>query len=157
MIFEEGSAQAPSELYDEAAFAGLIQAGEAELPRHRRHLTLIEAFQRPGRLLDVGVGVGTFLRLARERGWVVEGVDPSPYAAGFVRDTLGAPVHCGELTAAPLPAASYDAVNLRHVLKHFPDPVGFLTQVARLLKPTGIVCLSVPNFGLLAVAQPQAR
>lgn len=151
MVFDDGAAGpgAPAGLYDEGYFSELIRVGAVEVPRHRRHLTLIEAFRRPGRLLEVGVGVGTFVRLARAHGWVVEGVDVSPFAAAYVRDTLGVPVFCGELTQAKLPAASYDAVNLRHVVEHVPDPVGFLAEVARLLKPTGIVCLSVPNFGSL--------
>ncbi|MCO7220215.1 methyltransferase domain-containing protein [Klenkia sp. PcliD-1-E] len=49
----------------------------------------------------------------------------------------------------PLPDGSVDAVFLEHVLEHLPAPVGLaaMDQAARLLRPGGVVRVSVPDFG----------
>src|SRR4029077_10280990 len=39
----------------------------------------------------------------------------------------------------------FDVVSFFEVLEHQDDPVGFLSQVRRLLKPSGYIALSVPN------------
>lgn len=53
----------------------------------------------------------------------------------------------------PLPARSVDAVFLEHVLEHLPAEVGLaaMDQAFRLLRPGGVVRVSVPDFGRWAV------
>jgi SAM-dependent methyltransferase len=46
--------------------------------------------------------------------------------------------------AMPFPAASASAVLLLNVLHHLPDPMAFLRECARMLKPGGRVCLIEP-------------
>src|SRR3989344_5210189 len=50
-------------------------------PFFERVLDIIESHVSRGRLLDIGAATGFFLNLARERGWVVAGVEISDYAA----------------------------------------------------------------------------
>lgn len=49
----------------------------------------------------------------------------------------------------PLPAGSVDAVFLEHVLEHLPAQVGLaaMDQAYRLLRPGGVLRVSVPDFG----------
>ena len=48
-----------------------------------RRLSLLEPVLFPGaRILDVGCGSGVFLRLARERGYVVQGIELDAEYAG---------------------------------------------------------------------------
>lgn len=42
-------------------------------------------------------------------------------------------------------AKRYDAIFLRHVLEHHPDPVRLLTQLSAALCPTGRLFIEVPN------------
>src|SRR3989339_791303 len=51
--------------------------------------------RHPGsiRLLDVGCGYGAFLRLAKEKGWDVEGTEMGREAADFVSGKCGVTVH----------------------------------------------------------------
>src|SRR5438874_4947935 len=45
----------------------------------------------------------------------------------------------------PFPDGSYDFVFSIDVLEHVPNPFGTLTEVHRVLKPAGVLILSVPN------------
>ena len=50
---------------------------------------------------------------------------------------------------AGLEAGSFDAVVMRDVLEHVRDPRGFLQAARHVLRPDGILALSMPNFASL--------
>jgi SAM-dependent methyltransferase len=114
------------------------------------HQDKLDAFaalgaRAPGRLLDVGCSGGFFLAHARGRGWEVLGIEPSEQAAAHARG-LGVPVverFLDELDWDALGA--FDAVHLKLVLEHLPDPAGVLAAAARVLRPGGVLCVQVPN------------
>lgn len=98
------------------------------------------AARRPaGKLLEVGSGDGFSLERMRALGFEVEGMEPDPERARRVRERLGVPVHCEYIETTTLPAASYDVVFHVDLLSHFPDPVGALKAMSRLLKPGGVL------------------
>lgn len=99
----------------------------------------------PGRVLDVGCGDGSWLAHMRGLGWRAEGQETDAQAARYARDRHGLTVHEGELRALALPAASYDAVMLSHVIEHVYDPAGLLAACRRLLKPGGKLVALTPN------------
>ena len=102
--------------------------------------------QRKGRLLDVGCGIGTFLRLAREQSWESHGVEPSRSGSAFAQEMYKLDVQCGEIFDANFPTAHFDAITLYHVLEHIPELNPFLSELRRVLKPqTGTLVIEVPN------------
>lgn len=109
-------------------------------------LQLRAILARPrGRLLDVGCGNGHFLLNMRDFGWEVEGVEFSQEIAQAVAKEHGLWVHPGTIFEADLPARSFDVVTLWHTLEHVLDPVDVLRECHRLLKPSGLLVLEVPN------------
>jgi 2-polyprenyl-3-methyl-5-hydroxy-6-metoxy-1,4-benzoquinol methylase len=98
-----------------------------------------------GRALDVGCGNGAFLDVLRRHGWDIAGVDASEAAAAAAQSAYGINVHVGELQSAPLEPASFDFVNLSHVIEHVWSPRQTLTRVAELLTPTGQLYIETPN------------
>ena len=99
----------------------------------------------PGRLLDIGCSGGFFLAHARRRGWEVLGIEPSEQAAAHAR-SLGVPVverFLDELDWSRL--GTFDAIHLKLVLEHVPDPLAVLSAAAARLRLGGIVCVQVPN------------
>ena len=106
------------------------------------------------RVLNVGVGNGTFERLARARGLEVFALDPSEEAIARLRRTLdlGDAARVGRCEALPFDAAFFDAVVMSEVLEHLDD--GTLTaavaEVVRVLRPGGLFLGSVPSRENLA-------
>jgi len=112
---------------------------------NRRTMARLAGRNLPGRrLLEIGVGSGSFLRMARHQGFDVTGCDLSPAIARRVGGGLGIEMHCGPLSDLA-GEARFDVIVMNHVLEHVTDPPGFLRDVSRLLVPDGIVHVAVPN------------
>ncbi len=100
---------------------------------------------KPGRILDVGCGDGRRLAEMKKRGWDVLGLETNSAAAAVGRDTYGVSVLIGTLEALNLPSESFDAVIANHVIEHVFDPISFLIQCYRVLKPGGRLVIITPN------------
>jgi SAM-dependent methyltransferase len=142
-------------LFDRAPVA--VEAARASLTEDERHLEervaarraphfarILRVVRPPGRLLDVGTGIGRLLTLAREAGWQATGVDVDPAVVACAR-ARGLDVRLGALTALGLPAASFDLVTLWNVLDFVPDPLTILRESRRLLAPGGRLFVRTPN------------
>lgn len=100
---------------------------------------------KPGRLLEVGCGEGTFLNRLRHRGWDVDGVDFDAKAVKRAEEAYGIRVHMGDLESAAFPEACFDAVVMNHVIEHVYDPVALLRECRRILRPGGRLVVVTPN------------
>ncbi|MBI4198898.1 MAG: class I SAM-dependent methyltransferase [Chloroflexi bacterium] len=112
----------------------------------QRLLDEVARFRAGGALLDVGCATGEFLAAARLRGWEVQGVELSPYAAALARQRHGLPVFAGTLREARFLAERFDVVTLWDVIEHLPDLRADLEEVRRLLRPGGLLGLETPNW-----------
>ena len=107
---------------------------------------------RPGqRVLDVACGTGVVARQAAPilgpTGSIV-GVDVNENMLDVAREhapTGGAPVEWrqGDAASLPAPDADFDIVLCQQGLQFFPDKAGALREMHRVLKPGGLVGLSV--------------
>ena len=104
----------------------------------------------PGRLLDVGAGIGTFLVVARDAGWEPHGTEVSSTAIDHARAS-GIELLPGELAAAGV-TGPFDAITLWHVLEHVPDPAATLRLCRSLMRDDGRLVVAVPNDGAAATA-----
>ncbi len=104
--------------------------------------------QPNGRLLDVGSGVGEMLDTMAGLGWIAEGVDTDPRVVEECR-RRGLHVRLGTLEGARYPENHFHVVTSSHVIEHVYDPVGFLAEIRRVLKPGGRVYLRTPNLDSL--------
>jgi len=102
--------------------------------------------QRKGTVLDVGSGCGFFLKLMKEAGWDVLGIDPSESFAEYAAKENGVNTVLGTIETADLRENQFDVVTMWYVLEHVLDPRGVLKRAYSLLKPGGLLVLRVPNY-----------
>jgi len=98
-----------------------------------------------GNLLDIGSGRGELLWAARELGWNAVGVEPSRQFAEFGRKHLNINVEFASLEEARLADDSFDAVVMNGLIEHLYDPISVLTEVRRILRPSGWLYFDAPN------------
>jgi predicted TPR repeat methyltransferase len=108
------------------------------------------------RLLDVGAYCGYFLEVARERGFRVEGLELSRWAAAHAR-TQGFTVHSEPLEVLAGTAERYEVLTMWDVVEHLPDPREELAAARMLLLPGGRLYLSTIDTGSLVARLLGAR
>ncbi len=102
-----------------------------------------------GSLLDVGCGTGGNLAVLQAQGWDVYGIEISKIAAGHARERVGDRIHAGTLEDAPFKEDFFDVIVLSHALEHLFSPGDALSRARRLLKPEGLLVVTVPNAASL--------
>jgi 2-polyprenyl-3-methyl-5-hydroxy-6-metoxy-1,4-benzoquinol methylase len=98
------------------------------------------------RLLDVGCGEGSLLDLVRAEypgAWEVTGFEISRMRAERA-EARGHKVVVSEDGVVPLPDASADVVTSTHVVEHVPDDRVYVRELARLVRPGGVVYVETP-------------
>lgn len=101
-------------------------------------------YRDTNRLLDIGCGAGNLLIAARKHGWNAHGLDVSSNAVKHVRG-LGFEVFQGELAEAKFPDQYFDVITAAEFLEHLPEPRLVLAEIARLLRPGGLLWTTTPH------------
>ena len=116
---------------------------------YRHWLGRIEEKVSKGSILDVGSALGTFLKIAEERGWKPQGVEISRFAAEFARNERGLAVFNGDLEAFQCAEGAFDAITFWDSIEHVTHPRENLATAVRLLRRGGVMLLTTDNFDCL--------
>lgn len=109
----------------------------------RQKVKLIYARNKSvGKLLDVGAGTGEFLLRAKQKGWLVFGVEPGKKAAELSKEK-GIPL---SETLEEIKENNFDVITLWHVLEHLPDLENQIDLIQNKLKTGGVLIIAVPNY-----------
>jgi len=95
-----------------------------------------------GRILDLGCGTGGVLQHLGPFGSAI-GLDPAVEAAQYCR-RRDVPMVVGSGLELPFADASFDVVLALDVIEHVPDDVALLREVRRVLRPGGVLLVTVP-------------
>ena len=108
-------------------------------PRWRRFL--VSRIPRGGHVLDVATGTGLVAAELRRHGHVVTGVDQSTGMLALARERFGESVELVQASADALPFddGSFDHLTVTYLLRYVPDPAATLRELARVVRPGGIV------------------
>ena len=113
---------------------------------HRKTFDEVNAFLKPGRVLEIGCGQGHLLHLFAENGWETHGVEPSSSASAFARDTLGVPVKTEFLTKETYNSDSFDLIMLFDVVEHLTSMDELMSLFKHYLKPDGMLVIGTGNI-----------
>lgn len=103
--------------------------------------------------LDAGCGTGRFARLLAARGCRVHGVDASTAMLAAARETAHTaglednPIfrHIETIESLPFADGSFDGILCSSVIEYVESPSRCLAEMARTLKPGGLLLLTLPN------------
>lgn len=135
---------------DQARLMRLLQ-NEADMGFKRRVRYLFRALdiQPTDAVLDAGCGRGFFMKYVTELApCKLFGVDLDFEHLEIALDqnrARGASVARSYIDPLPFPNNAFDKVIFSEVLEHLPDDWGGLQEIKRVLKPGGMVYLTVPN------------
>lgn len=131
----------------------LLVRNEADLSFRRRVRTIFEWLdpQDGDHILDCGCGRGFYLKFTRHvSACRLTGLELEyPFlrvARAELRDSDITLVN-GNIHELPFADNTFDKIILSEVLEHLDDDVGGLREVVRVLKPGGLVAMTVPNAG----------
>jgi len=98
------------------------------------------------RILDIGCGDGSFIAKFRDR-CKVFGVDISAKAVKLA-EKAGVNAYRSDISNRRLPFEDeyFDLVYMGDVIEHLINPDFAITEVARVMKPSGFLILSTPNL-----------
>jgi len=109
----------------------------------------------PGRILDMGCGSGHFLEQAIRRGYEGWGIDFDPISIDRARERGLQNVFCQsiETFVETNTGLEFDHITAFDVIEHLADPLPVLTRLRSLLKPNGLITVTVPNRHRILVNQ----
>lgn len=111
-------------------------------PTWQRHVAaygLCADLLPPGRVLDLGCGIGHSFELLAPRESVGVDVDPGSLR-GQQRET-----HVADMRDLPFPGHSFASVLSVQSIEHVPDPQRAVAEAARVLEPDGVAVFVTPN------------
>ncbi len=104
----------------------------------------IEKEYPSGKLLDMGCGLGLFLKLWDPQKWELSGIDISKKAVEYAQDE-GLNVREGSLEKAGFSNDYFDVITMFYVLEHLLNPLKVLKEVRRILKKDGLLVVRIPQ------------
>lgn len=119
--------------------------------RHRNRCiaSVVRRFAPKDTLLDIGGGNGYVAKGLTEAGFACALLEPGIEGALAARARGVDPVICARLEDLGMKPGSVGAAGMFDVLEHIEDEAGALRQVHSLLRPGGLLFLTVPAYRFL--------
>lgn len=110
---------------------------------------------KPGRVLDMAAGCGTFVLNGLHNGCDVQGVEPEEWKREYFRKKIQASKYPDEWNnrivravgeRLPFEDEAFDVVTSYQTLEHVQDVRGCIQEMLRVLKPGGILYIKAPDY-----------
>jgi 2-polyprenyl-3-methyl-5-hydroxy-6-metoxy-1,4-benzoquinol methylase len=134
--------------YSDAVDKLYISQETGRINTFKKSLKLVEKYAPSrGKILDIGAAAGFFLKVAKDAGWEIYGVEPSKWMSDWGNKKFNVNIKNDILKDSKYPPDFFHVVTMWDVLEHTPDPKSELVEVARILKKNGILIINYPNIG----------
>lgn len=103
---------------------------------------LFEDIPKSSRILDIGCGEGVFVENARKKGRNIIGIDKNYLSENVLRS---------DIISLPFKRNQFHVVLFLDVIEHlqFEDQGNALEEIYRVLKPNGMLIITIPNLAHL--------
>lgn len=118
------------------------------IKRYNQILDQLEPYRKTNKLMDVGCGIGFFLVEAKKRGWEVYGTEISEESAKICREK-GIQIKEEVLNSENYEPESFDVITSFEVIEHINNPIDDLKHFYKILRKSGVVYITTPNFNSL--------
>jgi glycosyltransferase involved in cell wall biosynthesis/2-polyprenyl-3-methyl-5-hydroxy-6-metoxy-1,4-benzoquinol methylase len=158
LLNPQPSDQTLSSIYEATNFlTGYVPEADPKISELKRataqlYLEMLEEYGitiKGRKLLAIGRDLADLLVESQARGFDVTGLEYKKPAAEIAKTRLAGTsgrVFCGQLEYTDLPETNFDICILADVLENNRNPENFLKVVHRLLKPGGIILLTLPSL-----------
>jgi len=125
-----------------------LEACDLETPARDLFLACIP---KRGRTIDGGCGFAKWVIYLKRLGYDIVGIDNNELAIAKLKDyDSSLQVESGDILDIHYPDSSFDAYISMGVIEHFEDgPLPALNEAHRVLKPGGLIFVSVPTVNIL--------
>ena len=131
-------------LINKGVNAAISQVGNIEryITYSNNRLDKIESLiSKKGKLLDIGAGIGTFVKVARDRGWDVYGIESSQNDYKYAKEYWD--IDLIDIDFSDFSSnQSYDIITMFEVIEHFVRPWDALEKCSKLLSNGGILLVA---------------
>ncbi len=133
--------------YSEGSDELFISQAKGRELTFKKSLKLIEKYSNKGKILDVGTAGGSFLKVAKNDGWIVEGIEPNKWLCNWAFKNYDIKVKPGTLFDYKFKNDEFDVITLWDVLEHVTDPKKTLNECSRIMKQNGLLVVNYPDIG----------
>lgn len=97
--------------------------------------------------LDAGVGTGANMAVLKNNGFLqAAGIDTNDDAIKFCQEKGSSTISKASLTALPFASDSFNLILAMDVLEHIDDDKQAMAELSRVLRPGGLLIVTVPAF-----------
>jgi SAM-dependent methyltransferase len=132
--------------YKEMISCKIEQIKTYSISQIKKEAPYMRHFNQNGKFLDIGCGLGLGLAYANQLGFELYATEFDSGALEFVKSQFTVNVFQGELFDAKYPANYFDFIHISHVIEHVLDPIGYIEEMYRILKPGGILSIGTPDI-----------
>ena len=104
---------------------------------------------KPGKILDIGAGLGFFLSDISDK-WEKSAIEPSSFAQNYITKNYSDVNIINEIYLNSKNKNYYDVIMFYHVIEHLENPIEYLEKIYGSLKKNGILIIGTPNCNSLA-------
>jgi SAM-dependent methyltransferase len=126
----------------------------------QRKLSELESMLGPTagrRCLDLGSDNGVVSLLLRGKGGDWASADLTEEAVASIRELVHDDVHLAPAGRLPFEDAAFDVVAVVDMLEHVPDDRAFVADLARVLRPGGVLVVNTPHLKRSALRRLRQR
>jgi 2-polyprenyl-3-methyl-5-hydroxy-6-metoxy-1,4-benzoquinol methylase len=132
--------------YASGVYLKYAESRDLKVATAKPRLATIKRLAKGNRLLDVGCATGFFLEAASAEGFDVNGLEFSTVAISLARPDIRKRIVRGDVnTLIASETEKFDVVTAFDIIEHVQNPISFLQDIHKVLRPGGVLALSSPD------------